>query len=1580
MSWLESGGLPEQQASLTRIAVPLQARLGGDAPNATWSAVRLLAELDAAIALDDEDEALMWRSEIGPLIFVVGDPGSGKTTVTALVAQVFRDQLLGDSIDSLPDAPAVHRVRSQLRELISAVEIERSLDVVPLRINLPRYASWCVQTGRDASTVQSAWDFTAWMIANDTDGPQRVALTGQEAKALVASAGRREYWLLDSLDEVPRGSQRRAATTLAHALLGETLTRAVVVTARPDSYEENSARHSLLRLEALDANTGISLVKRMLCALNATDDCAALVSDENRPDWLVELVRTPLHAAMLASVLTTDVALPSRWHLLDRYVDITFRRESKKYAVSGSALAQPKDTLLQLHRKLALSLHTRAQLAASARISARQLDEQLTALLVGAGDDPETIAATVARLSEFTRERLMFLLRVEDDSFSFGIQSLQEFFAAEELRCGADTDVLVRRIEAIVLNPHWRQVVAFVASALLASAEERARFDAAFIAVLERARAGSDDRAKARLAPVAAVQLCAAVQGIEARAAQAKLWSQALAVYDDDFTLAGDYRRALQDERERGVTHYGRAPVGAESILGGAFKRGRGQERVAEAARRSSAMLAELLATRGVEAAMEAMKWGAVALGNASELHAVRDEVVRRAVDEKIDPARWLSLARMGTGRVISEPIVEQLMRGPDHFSPGQFLRARWDKFWLEAYARRVPWLSCLMGLGLVKRLSRIAVTEVGALGIDLLKLKNNTHFARSFVEQAPQGTALWRGWRSLFEFERSSTRDNLEAVINALRVDGLLSEAARHQSFSWVIGAVLRAVALSDPSSVLNLLSSGRLGDVSDWIEAEGRFATSAGVFAEHVELVRAARPWSEDIARAGEPLSDQYVWRVTSAFAEQQRAACEAIAPLVIDRSWRVRNFATQLLLSFDDLSKTRALPTLELARAREILSDARDVRSGLLIDRVRLDLTDAPGEWGAVLDELARNDLIGAIGNGPRSERDLSALDTLYERVASIAADHPALGGLLDLQVLLLTQGATHTGAKHKLPDVAADRSPDVRAAHAVLMLLDDEHRSLDGAVIAALPVGYQEALVRIAERSGRVSLGRREAIRDAVFEHGAFSLRPWLQSRRMRAALDALEPAFATPEAWEAHGFSGVFPMRSVNSEVPVKVATLVELSGFRIFARTPRVSTPFVHGPPAEGQWLVLLGENGVGKTTMLRAFALALIDPVVGTQLLGKSRSGAFRRNGAAARVELALSGARYAVRIETGERETESVVQDGEAPAWRPWVVAYGVSRGNALGERDREVVRGPFGDVHTLFEEPPSLHRAASWLYRLRGAVSKEIELQLGRNSYDPARPGPAAQTWNTVHDVLCNLLGVDKITRDDVVEDRLWVEGESLGVGRVRFDALSDGYLSFSGWSVDLIARWIDFEREQHREVREGFNRRMTGVVLIDELDMHLHPVWQMNVMDRVRSLFPRMTFIVTTHNPLMLQGARPGEVYIVRRDGGDIELVQRDVQPGSDIDRVLFEQFGVLDTFDKRTRELIIEHRRLMATEESGRDNARLEVLNRELSKRLSIVAELAYQQRERVLRGDDTPLSDDEQAWALAQLTGDAGRG
>jgi predicted ATP-binding protein involved in virulence len=127
--------------------------------------------------------------------------------------------------------------------------------------------------------------------------------------------------------------------------------------------------------------------------------------------------------------------------------------------------------------------------------------------------------------------------------------------------------------------------------------------------------------------------------------------------------------------------------------------------------------------------------------------------------------------------------------------------------------------------------------------------------------------------------------------------------------------------------------------------------------------------------------------------------------------------------------------------------------------------------------------------------------------------------------------------------------------------------------------------------------------------------------------------------------------------------------------------------------------------------------------------------------------------------------------------------------------------------------------------------------------------------------------SILGLDNVQVE--YTGRVYVEHREFG--RVRFDELGDGYLATAGWIVDLMARWVGRQAELGGQVGENFIEQMCGIVLLDGIDLHLHPGWQRRIIEDVRRLFPRMSFIATTHNALTLQGARSGEAYVMVRKG-------------------------------------------------------------------------------------------------------------
>jgi hypothetical protein len=140
------------------------------------------------------------------------------------------------------------------------------------------------------------------------------------------------------------------------------------------------------------------------------------------------------------------------------------------------------------------------------------------------------------------------------------------------------------------------------------------------------------------------------------------------------------------------------------------------------------------------------------------------------------------------------------------------------------------------------------------------------------------------------------------------------------------------------------------------------------------------------------------------------------------------------------------------------------------------------------------------------------------------------------------------------------------------------------------------------------------------------------------------------------------------------------------------------------------------------------------------------------------------------------------------------------------------------------------------------------------------------------------------------------------------------LSEGYKTTIATGVDIMREmliyWPDLEAAR-------------GVVLIDELDTHLHPRWKMRIVNRLRRAMPHVQFIATTHDPLCLRGLIDGEAKVLRRyQNGQIEQVlDLPNVRGLSVEQLLnSEFFGLFSTEDPKLEEDIGRYVALAAKHE------------------------------------------------------------
>lgn len=120
------------------------------------------------------------------------------------------------------------------------------------------------------------------------------------------------------------------------------------------------------------------------------------------------------------------------------------------------------------------------------------------------------------------------------------------------------------------------------------------------------------------------------------------------------------------------------------------------------------------------------------------------------------------------------------------------------------------------------------------------------------------------------------------------------------------------------------------------------------------------------------------------------------------------------------------------------------------------------------------------------------------------------------------------------------------------------------------------------------------------------------------------------------------------------------------------------------------------------------------------------------------------------------------------------------------------------------------------------------------------------------------------------------------------------------------VFAIVEWIEGTNdEEHAYIPDA-----TGTVIIDELDVHLHPEWQLTIRRALATIFPNLQFIITTHSPHLIATAEPGELIVLPELSRTVSVVPTDkIYSGWNTDQILEEVMGVKNLENKMYNALI-----------------------------------------------------------------------
>lgn len=408
-----------------------------------------------------------------------------------------------------------------------------------------------------------------------------------------------------------------------------------------------------------------------------------------------------------------------------------------------------------------------------------------------------------------------------------------------------------------------------------------------------------------------------------------------------------------------------------------------------------------------------------------------------------------------------------------------------------------------------------------------------------------------------------------------------------------------------------------------------------------------------------------------------------------------------------------------------------------------------------------------------------------------------------------------------------------------------------------------------------------------------------------------------------------------------------------VQNFRCFGPEQTLDLSNGNGRPA--QWTVILGNNGVGKTSLLQCLAgmqpymeylpfgpsgqdMILLSPSL---LLYPEFSQLFvdrLNNGEASSTLPAvfmgnsicygekLSSpkvgsifTKYSMGITDFGIETNSAELSTENIHG---LTCYGYGATRRMGDSSLSE-RKESKSSDSLFSAEAALINAEEWLLQADYAANRESHLQK-----------QTAKRRDQIKDILIELLpDVTDIRIAELRRDNLTPRVEvQTPYGWVHIQSLSLGYKTLIAWMVDLASRLFERYPRSKNPLAEP------AVVLVDEIDLHLHPEWQRKLIGDLTKLFPNTQFIVTAHSPLVVQAAIDANIVLLRREGDHV-VIDNDVKAieGWRVDQVLTSDlFGLESARPPQLDTVLQERNKILGKATLTRaDKARLKKLEAEI---------------------------------------------
>lgn len=275
------------------------------------------------------------------------------------------------------------------------------------------------------------------------------------------------------------------------------------------------------------------------------------------------------------------------------------------------------------------------------------------------------------------------------------------------------------------------------------------------------------------------------------------------------------------------------------------------------------------------------------------------------------------------------------------------------------------------------------------------------------------------------------------------------------------------------------------------------------------------------------------------------------------------------------------------------------------------------------------------------------------------------------------------------------------------------------------------------------------------------------------------------------------------------------------------------------------------------------------------------------------------------------------------------PVVAYYGTGRGQIKAPERKRDFKKAFTrwDAYTgALDASANFRQFIEWFDLMEDEERREKE---SRRDWDYK-----SKPLESVRKALTTFVG-DKFSNPRMMIHPLrFIMDESIGedkIRQLRIEQLSDGYKIVTAMVADIASRMAEANPDMDDPLQSN------GIVLIDEVDLHLHPKWQRTIIGSLTKTFPNIQFIVSTHSPIILSGATNDAQVIMLREDSIIDTDAKEYETYDISQLLLSELFGLKSSHSPQWDSLLSEQSDLLKkNDRSLEENARLKVLDKLLS--------------------------------------------